>query len=55
MSVCVPHMPGACRSQEKVLNPLELGLQMVVSCCVDAETLTQVSAKADCSQWQSHL
>ena len=30
-------MPGACGGQKRASDPLELELQMVVSCCVGAE------------------
>lgn len=35
--VCVP---GTCRGQMKAADPLKLEVQVVVSCCVDAENQT---------------
>jgi hypothetical protein len=32
--VCTPHMLGAPGGQKRVLGPVGLELQMVVSCCV---------------------
>ena len=32
MYVCLPFIPSARRSQKSVLDPMELELQMVVSC-----------------------
>lgn len=32
--VCAPHIPGAAGGQKRVLVPLGLELQVVVSCCV---------------------
>lgn len=45
---CVPH--AACGGQKlEELDPLELWLQMVVSCCVDAGNRTQVLSRS--RQW----
>ena len=37
MNICAPHMCSAHRGQIRALDPLELGLQRVVNCHVDAE------------------
>lgn len=42
MYACAPHVPNAHGGQQRVLNPLELCLRMVVSHCVHARTGTQV-------------
>lgn len=34
VSVCASCVPGACGGQKKLLNPLELELQMFVGHCV---------------------
>lgn len=43
--MCVTYVPGSYGGQKRVLNLLELELQMVESCDVAAGTLTQVLCK----------
>ena len=42
----IMYMPGACRRQERALDPLELALQMAVGHSVGAENLTKARIAA---------
>lgn len=46
MSVCTTFMPGAHRDQKRALEPLELALQMVISCHVGSGNRPGFSGKA---------
>ena len=46
MSICIPYMPGAFRGQKRVLNHLELELQITVSCHIGARIRSGASGKA---------
>lgn len=51
VSMCTTCM--TCRGQKRVLDPPELKLQMVVSCCVDAESSVRLSSAL--SSWAVSL
>ena len=46
VSICTVYMPGAGRGQKRALDLLELELQMVVNCYVDAGNGTWVICKS---------